>query len=61
MSEFLEMYFYRAFSTYAGDKVTGCEANESSVTIKYERDGVPSELVVSAIELVFYVAKYGNR
>lgn len=60
MIELLETYFYRQFSTYVGDKVTGYEARESSVIIRYERDGDPRELVVTAIDLILYMAKYGR-
>ncbi|EKT4486740.1 hypothetical protein JGK44_001141 [Shewanella algae] len=60
MEEFLDMYFYRQFSTYSGDKITGYDAREYSVVINYERDGEPKELVVTAIDLILYVAKYGK-
>lgn len=60
MDEFIDLYFYRMFSTYAGDKVVSYDANESSVVINYEHDGKPRTLIVSAIDLIFYVAKFGK-
>lgn len=60
LDEFVAHYFYREVSAYSGDKVVSHELREATLIINYERDGESHTVVVTAIELILYVAKYGK-
>lgn len=60
IEKFVDDFFYRKVSTHHLAKLTGFSENDKGLLIVYTVDGESKEYQATFMEMILYVARYGN-